>query len=186
MAPPKRVLILSNCERGQANCFLATSHALMTLAPEVEIHFASYASIEKNVKATSDFARKVQPNAKPIVFHEIKAISQVEAMASRAEVGLRVLVEAEPKIWNVPKIIRIISRIGTPYSGPQMVENYLEIVRIIQEVNPDISAVDNLFAVALTALRSLDAKFVVISPNTLKEFFAMVQPRGAFFWKYPW
>jgi len=185
MAAPKKILFLSNSELGQANCFLATSHALMLLRPDIEIHFASYKRIRKAVQSTSDYARTLQPKANPIIFHEIKALSNQEALVARPELGVWEFMRSRPTIRNIPTILRVLSRIFIPYSGEELVLNYREIEAIVNEVKADATAVDSFFTVATTVLRTLDVKFTVLSPNTLKDFLAAIQPRGAFFWKYP-
>jgi hypothetical protein len=38
----RKVLMLTNCELGQANIFIATSHALLEQDPNVELHIASF------------------------------------------------------------------------------------------------------------------------------------------------
>ena len=53
LPPPKRVLLVTNSEHGQANVYLATSYALLTLEDEdVEVHFASFPPIQKFVNST--------------------------------------------------------------------------------------------------------------------------------------
>jgi hypothetical protein len=186
MNRPKRLLLLSNSELGQANVFLAVSHALMMTDANVEIHIASYPALKKSVTATSAFAQELNPKARPIIFHAINALSSVDAMAQNPEVDVPWLIEMKPSIWNIPAGLKIISRVAMPYTGPQLVDNYQEIERIVRAVEPDLSAVDSLYTIGLTVLHSLGTKFVVLTPNTLKEWLLTMQPRGAIFWKYPW
>ncbi len=54
MSPSRRILLITNSEHGQANVFLAVSYALLTLKDEdVEVHFASFSPVEKNLRLIS-------------------------------------------------------------------------------------------------------------------------------------
>lgn len=186
MDRPRRILLTSNSELGQANVFLAVSHALMMTEANIEVHFASYPALQSSVAATSDYARELNPEARPIVFHPIHALSNLDALAQNQEMQIDQLFDMKPSVWNLLSGLKIISRVAMPYTGQQLLENYRELERIVLAVGPDISAVDSLFTVGLTVMRSLSAKFVVLTPNTLKDLLLAVQPKGSMFWKYPW
>ncbi|KAI8316732.1 hypothetical protein K4K61_000010 [Colletotrichum sp. SAR11_59] len=54
------------------------------------------------------------------------------------------------------------------------------------EVEPDLTLVDNMFTPGLTMARHMGIKWMILSPNTLKDLALPLQPKAAFFWKYPW
>ncbi|AEO66510.1 glycosyltransferase family 1 protein [Thermothielavioides terrestris NRRL 8126] len=187
--PPKRVLLLTNSEHGQANVFLATSYALLTLEDEdVEVHFASFPPIRSFVSSTSEYAQHTKPGARPIVFHTIEGVDMVSAW-TRPEI------EAEQAALKHRSCIALINairrtlvllKVTLPWTGPEFVQIFHSVTDIIQEVQADIIAVDPAFSPALTAIRSLNARFIVLSPNTIKDFAMPLQPNGDALWKYPW
>ncbi|KAF9876993.1 hypothetical protein CkaCkLH20_05259 [Colletotrichum karsti] len=176
--------IIYRFQEPKTNIFLATCHAILEINANVDIHLASFISIKSAVTATSTAALEANPNATPIKFHEINGTSHFTALFAPSLGGSRLLSVA-PTFWNMPTILRIISRAAMPFTGPQMVENYNEIRRIIAEVQPDLTVVDNLFTPGMTAARQMGIKWMILSPNTLKDLALPLQPRAAFFWKYP-
>ncbi|KAI8251971.1 hypothetical protein K4K58_008240 [Colletotrichum sp. SAR11_239] len=185
MSPKRKVLMLTNSEYGQANIFLATCHALMGTAPDVEIHLASFAPIRTAVAAASEASIKAHPKASSINFHEIHGTNYFKALLSH-QVGGRRLLEIAPSFRTMPTVLQIIARAAMPYTGPEMVENCNEIRRIIEQVGPDLTLVDNMFTPGLTMARHMGIKWMILSPNTLKDLALPLQPKAAFFWKYPW
>ncbi|KAI8214507.1 hypothetical protein K4K52_000990 [Colletotrichum sp. SAR 10_76] len=170
---------------GQANIFLATCSALMATAPDVEVHLASFAPIKAAVAAASEVGMQAHLNANPIKFHEIHGTNYFKALLS-PEVGGRRLLEIAPSLRTMPTVLQIIARAAMPYTGPEMVENCNEIRRIIEQVGPDLTLVDNMFTPGLTMARHMGIKWMILSPNTLKDLALPLQPKAAFFWKYPW
>lgn len=188
-ACPKRVLLLTNSERGQANVFLATSYALLTLKDEdVEVHFASFPPIQSFVSATSEHARRDRPRARPAVFHAIEGVDMVSAW-TRPEIRAQQEALRNPGAVSLLHAIRrtlVLFRVTLPWTGPEFVEILRSVVRIVRDVEPDVIAVDPCLSPALTALRYIKAGFVVLSPNTIKDFAMPLQPDGEALWKYPW
>jgi len=189
LPPPKRVLLLTNSEHGQANVYLATSYAFLTLKDEdVEVHFASFPPIEKFVALTTQHALRDSPRARPIVFHPIDGIDMVSAwtrpeLASEQE-GLKVI-DVVKLIYAIRRMMLLL-KITLPWTGPEFVQIMFSVIDIVHKVQPDIIAVDPAFSPALTALRHIKAKFIVLSPNTIKDFAMPHQPNGEPLWKYPW
>ncbi|KAK1836831.1 hypothetical protein QBC39DRAFT_295915 [Podospora conica] len=186
--PPKRVLLITNSEHGQANVFLATSYALLTLPDEdVHVHFASFPSIQKSVLATSDHALRDNPHARPLVFHEISGVSMVDAW-SRPEVASerqRLAIVDVVSLFYAIRRMMVLLKVMLPWTGPEFVEIMKSVMDIVDDVQPDVIAVDPAFSPALTALRYTGAKFMVLSPNTIKDFVMPLQPNGEALWKYP-
>ncbi|KAK1966896.1 family 1 glycosyltransferase [Colletotrichum sublineola] len=181
----RKILMLTNSENGQANVFLATSQALRNLDPDVDIHFASFKAIESAVLATLAETSTVNHNSSLVKFHEIKGMSSYKAWTENPNINVLRLLSMSPGFWTTPQTLAILSRASMPWTGPQLLQNFDEVRRIIKEVQPDLTIVDNLFTPGLTAVRYLGIKYIVLSPNTLKEFAAPLQSWAAFFWKYP-
>ncbi|KAL1879697.1 hypothetical protein VTK73DRAFT_6872 [Phialemonium thermophilum] len=186
MSRPKRVLILTNSEHGQANVCLATSYALLTVDEEVEVHFASFAAIEDDVQEIAEFASEHNTKSgRRIIFHKINGLDMQSAW-SRPEVYLdKELLKRRKSFGDAWRQMRILLQVMFPWSGPEYVEIFESVVDIIEDVNPDIIAVDPILSQALTACRHLGRKFVVLSPNTIKEFSIAAQPWGEALWRYP-
>ncbi|KAK3294448.1 uncharacterized protein B0H64DRAFT_418347 [Chaetomium fimeti] len=185
---PKRVLLLTNSEHGQANVFLATSYALLTLEDEdVKVHFASFQPIQSFVSATSDHAQQDKPGARPIVFHTIDGVDMVSAW-TRPEIAA----EQEalknrsiiPLVHDIRRTLMVL-KVTLPWTGPEFVQIMQSVISIVDDVQPDVIAVDPCFSPALTALRHSKAKFTVLSPNTIKDFAIPYQPNAEALWKYP-
>ncbi|KAK1983969.1 glycosyltransferase family 1 protein [Colletotrichum cereale] len=185
MPSKRKVLMLTNSESGQANVFLATTQALRNLDPDVDIHFASFEAIKSAVVATSAEISGRNINARPIKFHEINGMSSFKTWIENPNIDVLRLLTMSPGFWETPQTLAILSRASMPWTGPQLLQNFDEVRRIIKEVQPDLTIVDNLFTPGLTAVRQLGIKYIVLSPNTLKDFAAPLQPWAAFLWKYP-
>jgi hypothetical protein len=182
------VLLLTNSEHGQANVFLATSYALLTLEDEdVEVHFASFDPIKSFVSATSDHAHQEKPRARPIVFHTINGVDMVSAW-TRPEITAEQEALKNRSMIPLLHVIRqtlVLLKVTLPWTGPEFVQIMHSIASIVQDVEPNIIAVDPCFSPALTVLRHIRAKFIILSPNTIKDFAIPVQPNAEALWKYP-
>lgn len=190
---PTKILLITNIDRGEANVFLAVSHALARADPHVQLHFATFTGLEASVASVWENARLAVPQASPIVFHEIQGLPMAEGLRqyfarNQVPVGETQLPEsflAPPGISNTTRAIRDAMPIFVPYSGPQLVEIFSSIVDIIKNVAADLVVVDSLMTPALTACYHLGVKFACLSPNAIKEFAGPSQPRAAGLWKYP-
>lgn len=183
----KKVLLATNSEHGQANVFLAVGHALQALDKDVEIHFVSFKPIAKDVASSSEYSVKCTPGAAPWTFHLLDGPDWLTAAHSKD--GMRDtmerLMKTRPKFGPIMSVLKIINTLLMPFDEAEFEQIYKSMARIIDQVQPDITAVDNLFTPGLTVCRALGVKHLVLSPNTLRDFSVMFQPRGAYFWKYP-
>jgi hypothetical protein len=195
MAPTasKKILLLTNLDRGEANSFLATSQALLTLDPTLDLHVASLKELEEDIKAVWKDTQQTSPAIKPITFHKINGLSVVEGVRQYharektpcrrdgcAESFLR-----KPGLINTRRAIRDTIPIFVPFSGPQMVQLVQSIIAVIESVNSDLVVVDSLMSAGLTACFHLGIRFACLSPNAIKEFAASDQPGAAGLWKFP-
>ncbi len=90
-----------------------------------------------------------------------------------------------PNFFSTTEVLSMVMGILLPWNGPEFVQIYKSFVEVVDKIQPDIVVVDSLLSPALTACRHLKFNHLVLSPNTLKDFAAALQPRGAMFWKYP-
>lgn len=172
--PSRKVLLFTNAEHGQANVFLATSHALVQLGADV--HLASFPAIEESVSAIFSGA---------VTFHRLKGVDMKTAYP-RDEVLRSGLEGRSPSFLDMPTLLRICLHTTMPWSGPEYVDIYRSVIEVLQVVKPDIIAVDPALAPAITACRHMGERFLVLAPNTIKDFAMPFQPAGQVFWKYPW
>lgn len=192
-AKPKRILLVTNIDRGEANVFLATSAALLHQDPTVELHFATFSGLEKEVASVSQNARRHAPNAKEIIYHSIDGLTMADGIKKyfyennvvRKEDYLPLSFLEPLRFSTTLKAISDSMPIMVPYDGIDMAELVSSIVDMIKKVEADLVVVDTLMTAALTACYHLRIKFMCLSPNAIKEFAAPVQPRGAGLWKYP-
>jgi hypothetical protein len=178
----KKVLLTTNSEFGQANVFLAAGHALLSLDADVQVHYASFPALSKPVSAASDHAVRCSPKAHPFVFHPLDGLSMVDSF--EATDGLEAI-SKRPGLVNTPDYLRMTMKIVLPWTAPQFLTIFRSLVRIIEEVAPDLVVVDALFGPGLTACEHLGVKHVLLSPNTIKDMAMAFQPWFAAFWKYP-
>lgn len=182
----KKVILATNSEHGQANVFLAAGHALQALEADVQIHFASFAPISKDVSSASEYSVKCTKGARPWTFHLLDGLNMMDAVATKpGSERLGPALDAHPSFSTKMEILQLFMLLMLPHDGPEFLEVYHNFMRVVEEVQPDMIVVDSLFAPALTACRHRNLKHVVLSPNTLKDFSAALQPWGAMLWKFP-
>jgi len=186
MADTKKILFLTNSDFGQANAVLAVAHALLVHhAPKVEIHIASFRGIRDAVAKTSNFALQSAPaGTAPIIFHELDGLTW-GAAAWRPEVGFAEANDQPPGFLNSAKSILLIPAVMLPWRPDEFLLIYRQLERVISTVNPDLTVGDALFSPATTLCHYLSTNWVVLAPNTIKDFALPSQPWLAMMWKYP-
>lgn len=179
--PNRRILLISNSERGQANIFLATSQALLTNYPSVEIHWLSFPGLSDAVATVSKSA--ATHNAHPIAFHQINGTSYLDKVAEK---GISVSdLPRPPGVFGALSGFKNLPTLYVPWNGSEYMAIYNDITRAIGNVDPGLVVLDTMFTPAQDAVRQLQRKHVLLSPNSLRDFGAASQPRGQMFWKFP-
>jgi hypothetical protein len=179
---PKRILFLTNSEYGQANVVLAVVHSLIHLSTDIECHIASFEALNKPIKAASEHAIQsaaVPGAARSLIFHELSATSYSRLPIVEETNDLR------PGLFNSARAIMAIPEIMLPWEPKQFGDVCNEITRVLAKVTPDLTIVDPLFAPALSVCNHLGVKWIVLAPNTIKDFAVPVQPGLSPLWKYP-
>ncbi|KAH8678297.1 hypothetical protein BX600DRAFT_507255 [Xylariales sp. PMI_506] len=183
----KRILFLTNSDYGLANVILATAHSIMHTTANVEIHIASFQDLEGAVAKTSSFALETAPPGSkphPIVFHCIKGATWGTA-AFRPEAGLMEAYEHPPGLINSAKVTLLVPAILLPWHPEEFVPIYKQTSEIFSAVKPDLTVVEPLFGPGLTLCNHLKTNWIVLAPNTIKDFALPAQPGLAMLWKYP-
>ena len=183
----KKILFITNAEFGEAQVHLATCHAAVQEDPNVEIHFATYGGIESAVESASDYSQRCTPHSKPFIFHEIKGITWYAAMKQWYPDRNHLLPASfleKGSIWNCLKFTHDMLILFQPWTGTQLAEVFQSVVRIIEDVNPDLCVVDTLQVPGATACHHLGVKWLILSPNCIKEFSGQANGTKVF-WKFP-
>ncbi|GJN76658.1 hypothetical protein PLIIFM63780_000144 [Purpureocillium lilacinum] len=183
MADGKKVLMLTNSELGQANVFLAVAHELLQLSAQVQVDICSFAPLSGQVSSIS------QPNiltrGDPRVnFIQLSGPSWKEALFGRPEHQFQELCDIRPTVWNVGKAAKL-TRIACPWAPDEACGLVKQLEQIITDTKPDLIVVDNAFPPAVTICYKLKPNWIVLSPNTYKEFALAKQPNQQYYWKYP-
>ncbi|KAH8885624.1 UDP-Glycosyltransferase/glycogen phosphorylase [Thozetella sp. PMI_491] len=185
--PRSKILFLTNSDYGLANVVLAAAHSLLHQAPEVEVHIASFQPLEQAVDTTSKLALETAPEgsaAQAIIFHRIDGDSWGPA-AFRPEAGLMEAYDLTPGLVNTAKATLVMPSIFLPWQPHEFVAIYKQIGQIFSQVIPDVTVVEPLFSPGLTLCHDLQARWIVLAPNTIKDFALPAQPGLAMLWKYP-
>ncbi|KAL1869448.1 hypothetical protein VTK73DRAFT_3093 [Phialemonium thermophilum] len=183
----RRILFFTNSDYGQANVVLATIHSLLHQDPAVEIHIASFHELQAAVREASDFAIRTAPDEssrKPVVFHGMAGLTWGPALF-RPETGVADANQLKPGLVNSTKAVLTLPAIMLPWTAEEYIEIYSETERVLAEVNPDLTVVEPLFTTALTVCHRRQLRWMVLAPNTVKDFALPLQPRLAMLWKYP-
>ncbi|VZI00355.1 unnamed protein product [Fusarium fujikuroi] len=189
MTDCKRLLLFTNSDFGQANVVLATAHELGLARQDVEIHIASFQDLRSGVDDASRFIQATATQQKkniprPFVFHEIEGTSWGPA-TKRPETAIFETLELTPGLVNSAKGVAILPAVMIPWSPKEFLDIYKETERVFNEVNPDLTIFEPLFTQGLTFCHHRGVRWMVLSPNTIKEFAVPVQPKLAALWKYP-
>ena len=164
---------------------LATSHALLVDYPDIEVHFVSFPRLAGNVEAISDYATKISPDAKPITFHALDGKDFGDALNANLASGVEYDPVMPPGLEGVNKLCKDLQSYLMPWTAPEYIQLHEEVLKILDEVDPGLVAMEVFLGPALDAIRAQDRQQVVISPNSLKDNFVPLQPWASALWKYP-
>jgi len=175
---PKKILFFTNSDYGQATAILATVYELMILAKDVEIHIASFEGLQHAAVETNQLALDNCPGEPPLRlgFHRLRGRSQFEA-ATGSDVDIFKAYDRPPTFFNAARTILCIEGIIQPWSLDEFADLYQQSLDILKHVEPDLTVVEPLFTPGLTLCNHQGIKWIVLSPNTIKDFAVPMQPR---------
>ncbi|RTE80222.1 hypothetical protein BHE90_005295 [Fusarium euwallaceae] len=185
----RKVLMLTNYELGQANVFIATSHALLERDPNIELHIASFPQLEK----TLNLALAKDGQQLPINFHSFPGRTMFVCLNSSPDPSMRLfsLSLLKPGLWSAPQTIRFIMTWAfLCWTAEEFTAIFNKICTLIETIQPDIVLIDPIFSPGITAGKhmkshvSKEFTLTILSPNSMKDYVHHVQPRGAPFWKW--
>jgi hypothetical protein len=199
----RNILMLTNSEYGQANIFMATAHSLLEKDPDVAIHIASYAELKPAVEGAAAFTRSTNKSAteQSIRFRSLPGMPMFTALEQEKDPAKNWFhaTSLSPGFWNTPGvIIQYLRYLLLCWPADDFTMTFQAICDLIQELRPDVVAVDNLFAPGLTAAIHMSHRetpesapggrqypLTVLNPNSFRDWTSHVEPRGAILWKYP-
>ncbi|KAI1857010.1 uncharacterized protein JN550_013503 [Neoarthrinium moseri] len=178
-------LFLVNSEAGLSNVFAATAQALLEQHPTVTVHFASFSPIAPQLERISSYSRtqSLSHPAPGIIFHELPDLTLTRAIHLSGRTMSNMA--HPPGLGGIDQICRDIQFYISPWSGEDHYVLYQRLVDIIDQVDPAVIVLDTVFRPGIDATRERKRLHAFISPNTLIDNFAMDQPWGSMFWKYP-
>jgi hypothetical protein len=181
MSPARpKILLVSNAERGQCNVYIATARAVLRADPTVDLHFASYAQLQDEIRGVSDDAQRREPGIKPISWHTITGPTHLECVLATGAKLYPGLDEEETQ-WGTPNFVLPLSMSVTMaatrdlanglmgWDGPSFMKVHDSVKAICDEVMPDLIVIDPLMAPAITAAWYHESPMCALSPNAIKE-----------------
>ena len=179
MVERKNILLLTNCEYGQANVMLAVVYELL-LQGEFDIHVASFPILERRVNDLhSTLNSKAISN---LTFHALPGPTMMEAFTSRGdEFGTPYCPGVQGAIESYGEIQNVVA----PWHGHDYLQGYNYCLELFKSLDPVVVLVDPVYSQGLDACRQASRKHIVLTPTSLKETVINQQPRQASIWKYP-
>ncbi|TYJ51567.1 hypothetical protein B9479_007850, partial [Cryptococcus floricola] len=172
------LLFLTFPEHGQANCHFAVIACLREQhGDDIDIHLCSYPELESRTPPS-------------VTFHSVKGqgiVKYFEKIAGSPKAGLQ---EAYRMISSPAGFFHACMAYPRllPFLHPETPEEYVasanDVARILDDINPDFIVCDDLFDQARDAIINSGRKFILISPNTIKEVAGKNQGLGRL-WKWP-
>ncbi|KAK7047220.1 hypothetical protein VNI00_006886 [Paramarasmius palmivorus] len=181
--PEFTILLITNSEYGQANVILAVAYELVQ-RPNVKIHIASFSPLRKRVGRLQTLIAD-EGSANIIEFHEIAGLSHEEILVQQ-QLSLAKDTPHPPGYHGAVKsYCQVAAGFLHPWTAEEYHERLLSIERIVERLNPSRIVVDSLLTAGWDVCRKLGRPYMVLSPNSPKDFAWIQQPGLRGFWKYP-
>lgn len=181
---PSTVLFLTDVWKGLSNVHVATTFGLLEHYPDIQVHYASFGPLEKEMARVSKAAQVKNSAAKPVIWHLLtSAPSYAEKMAQFFP--NTTALTRSPSVKDRLQFARDTEIIMAPWDAEEYLALYSEIQALIEEVNPAVVVIDVFFWPATDATRNLNRLYAVVNPNALTEPLVAWQPWLAGLWKYP-
>lgn len=175
--------MLTNSELGQANVFLAVAHELVKADPGVKVYICSFEPLLDSVSSLREL-NGLDDDDQRLQFIQLNGTPWKDALFGRSDHQFQELCDIRPSVFSLGKMAKL-TRISCPWTSDELCDMVQQLEKIIQELNPRLTIVDNLFTPAVTICYKLKPRWTVLSPNTYKEFALAAQPQQQYYWKYP-
>ncbi|KAL0937003.1 udp-glucoronosyl and udp-glucosyl transferase family protein [Colletotrichum truncatum] len=182
----QKIMFLTNSDYGQANVVLSIAYVIVRSSPRIEVHIASQSKLkEPMARLVKQVAADIgSAAADALVFHQLIGLSHFDSIDTPGSPGFAPWMTV-PSFINVTRNMLDFANLLLPWSVEGFVEIYRDIDRVWNEVKPDVTVSEAMFAPALTFCKSNKMKWIALAPNTIKEFALPLQPRLGMLWKFP-
>jgi hypothetical protein len=182
MEKRRSILFVTNSELGQASVILAVAHEFL-LRPGYKVHIASFPALQPEVEELNATAARLSNGACSTArFHSLAGKSMKEAAPPGTEfLDLHVPGMAGALI----AYDGVLPATFAPWHGTEYMIGYSSTTEIIDETSPEMVIIDPLFSQGIDACNAIGQKYMILSPNTLKELVLDRQPSGGALWKFP-
>ncbi|KAF2110238.1 family 1 glycosyltransferase [Lophiotrema nucula] len=171
-------LFLVSDGHGLHNVHMATIQALRENHPEVEIHVASWAPVDKKVKRLHNKA----------TFHPLNGPSffgaGLRAMAASGATDITAGI-MDPGLGGFAKFSQFVQLYISPWLNEEHFALFEESVSLLESVDPAVVVLDYFMWPAISAAREKNRLHAFVTPNMLADTFAFEQPWFQGYWKYP-
>jgi hypothetical protein len=175
MATPKKILLFTNSEFGQANIILALSLELAIQG--FEVHVASFAPLKLRITQLQDYLCTSQSDRKTgtIIFHLINGQTMQGKWQER-----NLELSHPPGVWGTIQGYRKLADCMVAWDGTEYIRS-IQICRdLIREIHPAIVLVDTLFSQGVDACTSVSQKYVIVNPISPALIVGLQQPVAEF------
>ncbi|KAH0156705.1 glycosyltransferase family 1 protein, partial [Aureobasidium melanogenum] len=182
MEKQRSLLFVTNSELGQASVILAVAYEFL-LRPEYQVHIASFPVLHSHVDQLNDVATRLSNGAcSTAQFHPLAGKSMKEV----APPGTEFLDLHAPGISGALYAYdHVLPSTFAPWHGARYMIGYSSTLETINEIRPEMVLIDPLFSQGIDACNAIGQKYIILSPNTLKELVLDRQPSGGALWKFP-
>lgn len=182
MEKQRSLLFVTNSELGQASVILAVAYEFL-LRPEYQVHIASFPFLQSHVDQLNDVATRLSNGVcSTAQFHPLAGKSMKEV----APPGTEFLDLHAPGISGALYAYdHVLPSTFAPWHGARYMIGYSSTLETINEIRPEMVLIDPLFSQGVDTCNSIGQKYIILSPNTLKELVLDRQPSGGALWKFP-
>jgi hypothetical protein len=166
----KRLLFITNAELGQANVHLAVLEQLIIDKVDADLHLCSFGSLAQSAASSEAFS------SGKVSFHALQGPTWKDALFNRPEHQWHEVCSLAPRWFNSSRAAPMMTRIVAPWSNEELADLVLQVDKVVSRVAARLVVVDNLFTPAVTVCYDLGVNWVVLSPNTYREFILGHQP----------
>ena len=177
------VLFLVNSNYGYSNVHLATAYSLMENHPSIKLHFGTFETMRAKIQRVEQAGVGASPGAPPISFHNMPSDEYLVARVARGIMAPGDML-IPPGLAGGRYLAKNLRWIFSPWLEDDHLAIYRRCRELIDEIDPSLVVLDNMFRPAMEATQDANRLYAVISPNTL-EVSMSVQPWGKWLWKYP-
>ncbi|MCJ1249913.1 hypothetical protein MMC30_007139 [Trapelia coarctata] len=174
----KKILLMSNSERGQANVMLAVFHELL-LHPEFDVHVASFQDLK--ARFTEEASKT---SAEHATFHTFPAPSMIECVQRSGSGDLSMAMHA-PTVKGALAALDIAPEICLSWTEEEYLSLYNFSTQLITTLNPAVVVLDPLLSQGIDACQFLQWEYFILTPLSLQQTLTTIQPKASIFCKYP-